>query len=205
MVFYQIEADLSDKDQSVFAAEGLGCAGLLQSKNELFFQSQRSQVYMFMSSMKGDKVLMGAIARDSKLMDSAVTSYMDLTGIRCLSSDIRETTLKTLCSLLRISERNGFVDDDVYILELFNLSDLTSRYGRNIAYQESILNCDRNDARLIKDASALLCGSSLVPEIKRISAGAKTIPKKGHPVHYVIQAGSHDVRQKMTYILHCSQ
>lgn len=201
MVVFQIESELLKKMDAVASREQSVFAATLQVKNETFYHEQSRQSYVFISSLNEGRLVAAAITRSRDHIDQAISEYLQATGIRHSAVTIKEITLKTLQSLLRIAVRNRFIDDDDIILERFNLSGLTGRFTREISFEEMILNCDRKKGDLIKEAAGLLTRSSLVPEIKRIYDGTKDPNVYGHPVHYLIRTDSADVRDKMTTIL----
>ena len=201
MVMYQIESELLEKTEPLASREQSVFATSLQVKSEAFYQAQRRQSYIYVSSLNEGRLIAAAITKSHECIDNAVIEFLQKVCIRHSPVTIKEITLRTLQSLLRIGVRNRFVDDDESILERFNLAGLTGRFSRILSFEENILSCEMGEEDLIKEAEGLLLGASLVPEIKRIFGGAKTTSVRGHPVHYLIQTDSADVRDRISTIL----
>ncbi len=201
MVIFQIESELTEKPEPLVSREQSVYAASLQAASEAFFHAQKRQAYIFISNLSDGKLTAAAISKRHECLDTVAQEFLTQAGIRHKEIVIKEITIKMLQSLLRMGVRNRFIEDDDTILERFSLAGLMGRFARGVDFEEAILSCDWSQEELMKKAEGLLARGTLVPEIKRIYAGAKTPSVLGHPVHYLIQTDSADVRDEMAEIL----
>lgn len=103
-------------------------------------------------------------------------------GIESVEGD--EITIKNFARLIKLAERNEFIDDADNVLGMAAQSDYRMLINSN--YQEKLIeNNELTEDRLLKEADDLYC-SSLKTEVGRILAmPAKTF--MGHPVHYILR------------------
>lgn len=201
MVIYQIESELAEKAEPLASREQSVYAASLQTASEAFFHSQKRQAYIFVSNLSDGKLTAAAISKRHECVDTVAQEFLTQAGIRHKAIVVKEITIKMLQSLLRMGVRNRFIEDDDTILERFSLAGLMGRFARGVDFEEAILSCDWSQEELLKKAEGLLARGTLAPEIQRIFAGAKTHSVLGHPVHYLIQTDSADVRDEMAEIL----
>ena len=194
MLFYKIEARMTNmsenknsKNQKKFAVE-------LQAKLLDFHQKHADGWMIYISSMRGTTLTMGAIIQDTETLSGAVQSFLSVAGIEYEVTETGEVTLQVTQSLLRTSENNGFIKDDTDIFTLFGLEELMNR--TNINYSEKMLPEAVKKNELLKKAGLLLCAESVTEELKRIFQPASHFAA-GHPVHYLIQSESDEISESI--------
>ena len=170
--------------------------------SEKFFHKSGKSYYVFISDIRGGKIVLGIISRD--VIDSLGIAEKYLSSIEVTSRRVvsEEITLISMQSLLRMSDRSNFISDDDKILEYFELDALVnSRHGNDIRFGENIIPSVVTKQTLIRTSNDLLCGETLTPEIERIYEFPAKTTGRGHPVHYLIQTDDAIVRTKMVQTL----
>jgi len=188
MFFYKIEAKITDP--SLIVIEGNEDYGFSKKINVIpqSLHNQRDKNgTLFVSSLVGDdKVLMGAIARNSDWLDKNFKGFLIASEIDCSDFTTDEITFSDFISLLKHSEKEGYsrFNTDETILNHFDIYDL---YGRlSITFKEFILQKPLPRTKLFKLARDQLCVDSIIPELERIYQPPNEVVT-GHPVHYFIQ------------------
>ena len=196
MLFYWIEAataaDREPEDRAEQAAHDL------QAKEDAFFQKRGRKAYLFVSEIKRRKIIAGALLKDTTPIEDLLSPFFKALELDVQVVKAEETTLSVMKSLMRAAERSDYIDTMNEVLTLFDLDDLNGRFSR---FSEDILDESRSKKELLREADSLLCSETLQPEIERIYQGASHQVRCGHPVHYLIQTDSAEVRERMVGIL----
>lgn len=202
MLFYKVEAQLSDKQTFENKAKEKEYARTLSEKMEMFYQHHAKTVFLFIAFIKKQTVTLGAITRAGSIPEDVIPSFLDMAELSCTGFHKEEITLKALANLLSVSSRNDYIRDDDEVLESFELEELANRssFGRFV-FEESIVQKAGSRAELLKTSAKLLCEKTLSPEIRRIYCGGKLPNAYGHPVHYLIETDARSVREKMISLL----
>jgi len=175
-----------------------------QYSDELY-QKSGSKLYVFTVGIRSvDKIQFGVISLgDFDMLDikEPVREYISKIDAKLINITTKETTLETMHSMLRISNRNDHIRDDDEILEMIGLDELFNHYNRGFKYKETVLTNRISKKALINNANNILCNETLTPEIERIYQVPSSSAEKGHPVHYLVQTNDLQVRERIINIL----
>ena len=201
MLFYKITATISeniDIPSSKQREEYEEYASSFPDVNEMFYQKNHKQCYLFVAGIKSKKATIGAIVNGDKNIELLLKRYLKTVSLDATVSVIEETTLKSLLSLLRTGDRNYFVSSTYDILEDLNLSVFDGRRHYDIKYTENLLTETVNKETILQDSREMLFENSLSPEIERIYMGKSCGKTKSHPVHYLVKTDNQNA-QKTAY------
>ena len=157
------------------------------------FNSYDSDVYIFVSDIAEDTVVLGLITKyfiNPFQMMKRYTEFLCL-DLRDVLAD--EITLNKMEHLLNAANRGNFIENDDDILENFELDKLTGR--RALTYGENLTKAEFSKEDAILTAKKYYMTETLVPEMERIYAEKKTKRCVGHPVHYFIECDDRDARR----------
>ena len=160
-------------------------------KTYIFTAGIRNEVYIQLGIITSAEV-------DTKKL---VKDYLSLIEAKFKNIVTTETTLKIISEMLSTSCRNDLINNDDEILEQFGIDGILSRGFRNVDIYEVVYQEKISKTGLIRDAHALLCSETLIPEIERIYRAPSNMPGTGHPVHYMLHSNDKPVKQKMNTIL----
>ena len=218
MLFYRVEVNMVGETEAIDRREQSERAAAMTSKIEGLFDNSGHLVHISVSSIdyKRHKVTLCAALKSGTLSEKAAAKFLDYlvlpyqqdnasteTDVQGSSFDIQEITLNSYFSLLRVSERNGFIEDEDDVIEKLCLDGLNPRRHQEIGFSETLISGDESKTELLDKSAELLCDATLTAEIKRIYQRRKykDVPI-GHPVHYMLQSGSKETRNQALRILH---
>lgn len=198
MIFYRIEASMTNMKEIEDATKQRKFAYELAVKNYDFCVKKQKNVFFFISYMREDLVSIGCIMREKQPIESVLKEYSNFINIEIEDSRIEEITLKTIQDMLYSGERNRYVGDTEEVYKMYDLEKF-ERSGLN--FEETIFSENRSKKELISAARTIICEQSLCPEIERIFTGRK-VKAVGHPVHYLAISDDPNQREEMVKILH---
>ena len=180
--------------------------GVLKDKNALaervrtinikasaFNQKHEHNVFIFVSCISEESVSIGIINRRISNIDQYIKPFLKAVGLTLLQTSIDEITIAGIKSMLRNSDRGGFIDDDDEILEKLELDSIAR--CSVIEYSEKLVAPPKNGLvynledknRLYEQAEHLLMRETINDELTRIYTHVQPMKTFGHPVHYLIQ------------------
>jgi AAA+ superfamily predicted ATPase len=202
MQFFKIEAKTVNTPELSDRSARLEFAREVCIRLESFYFSNKQKVFMFVSSIRGNRIIFGAILAKALDLAKITDAFCKHIKIECTKTEISEVTLNTFEALIRTSEQSDFMTVDQEVLEMFDLQELSGFRRRNSTnYAEHMLDEPPDKQSLLKRAQSFLFGDALIAELERIYSGAVGQRGSGHPVHYLIQTDDIEVRYEMIHIL----
>ena len=204
MLLYRIEVELIEPAENVDRKEQTERANAMQSKIEILFGKCDYNCHITVASLmdKKQKGVLCAAIKKGPLTEETIADFLNEIDLGFSKFSYQEITLEAYFNLLRNADRNDYVADDDDVKEKLNLSTLDKRSHRgNISYSEAIVNLASDYDKLTEMSKALLCDASLSDELDRIFQGASVKKASGHPVHYIIQTNSREIRNKILKIM----
>ena len=195
MLFYKAEASMINMKEIKDSGEQERYAVGVQEKTNSLFEKQNNSCFIFVSCMRHTKITLGIISPYTPITIETIDDFLSDIGIECEGLYLSETTMGTLTTLLHIADRNHYINNDNEIIRRFDI-DIATAPLRNIRFDESIIKTTMSKSELTKESNELLCGETLVAEINRIYQGRNRANVVGHPVHYFLQGGNVEMRQK---------
>ncbi|MBQ4066010.1 MAG: AAA family ATPase [Clostridia bacterium] len=193
MLFYKIDAILTENTSE---NESDSCRLFdLAKAGEDFFKACNEGVYIFACDKEDKRMTFGAIRSDAGSIEQAFLKYMQFAHLKLSEPSFEEITFKALITLLGNAERNDYISDEKDVLDAFDIKDI-SRYNR-FEHTEAMLPEKVDRESLFALSKSLLPGDTLTPELERIYMGKKKANVKGHPVHYVLEAGDRDIQKSI--------
>ena len=129
--------------------------GVLKDKNALaervrtinikasaFNQKHEHNVFIFVSCISEESVSIGIINRRISNIDQYIKPFLKAVGLTLLQTSIDEITIAGIKSMLRNSDRGGFIDDDDEILEKLELDSIAR--CSVIEYSEKLVAAPKN-------------------------------------------------------------
>ena len=197
MYFYKIDAQMTNIQERAGQEEAESFARAIRARLILFYQNNNDGT-IFITSISGNRLTMGAIARNATWLEKNIQNFLTVAELGCTKINIEEITLESLTSLLYISDNECYIGEPGYILKQFGIEDLLTR--RNPFFTEHMLMEQVSKQKLLKMAKDLQCTGTLIPEIERIFQPAVD-EAIGHPVHYLILSDNDIVRDGILNIL----
>lgn len=213
MLYYQFKVNFVAKDGFVTSKSGswrgsdhedreairdrnfkLNCATI--DLNE----KQDYNVRFFIAEIKDTcMTLFGVIGyKNNKKPIGLATQFVKDLGFEISSIEGSEIKLKEFVNLAKMSDRNGFIDDDY---EVLNLSHLGSyRNWSQSHYSETISPAFKSEKEILKKSKELFCGDSLKDEIDRIIS-VRSSKFVGHPVHYILTVDDDELKDNIVELL----
>jgi hypothetical protein len=198
MLFFKIEAQMKNMSEYQNGKKQEKYASELQPKLLDFHQKHADGWLVYISSMRGTLLTMGAIMHKPESLEEAVQDFLAAANIECEIIDIGEITLQVTESLLDSSDRNKYIKDDRVIYRLFGLEDIVNR--PQLKFKEILLPASAKKRELIKKANQMLCSERIKEELVRIYQPA-VHSALGHPVHYLIQSENTEVSENISDLL----
>ncbi|MDR0652147.1 MAG: AAA family ATPase, partial [Synergistaceae bacterium] len=208
MRFYEVTAGLGNKFlkklKSGAKFRDNFSADVIAQSND-FFSNHDDKVFVFMVTYRMKKIVLGVVILESNRSgddtpESLAAEFMESLGIPYSETKSEEITLHRLCRLISSADCSDYLTDDDETLEKLGLHKAVGRRS-NIGFSERIDTGKHTKKELFERAEKLLCGESLKPELERIYMGGKQLSAKGHPVHYVVQSDSPEVRNEIVRII----
>jgi AAA+ superfamily predicted ATPase len=208
VLFFKIEAETvnqaiiqDDRQRDLYAAG-------LQPKADKFYHGHDKKVYICVSSINECRITAGLLAECAYALNHPALELFEafLREIDVQYANIRceEITLRSLLSLLRVSSRCNYIDDDDTVLEAFRLDKPDRSSG--LGYKENLIKGDHTKEELISQSCRALLGETFSPELTRIYKGGAVKNAAGHPVHYLIETDDSKVKEfvikSLTYALY---
>lgn len=163
-------------------------------KTDELNQKFQKKAFFFVTVLSESTLTAGVICREPLELTDKIEAFLSQLNIDLKEIHRTEVTLSTICNMLQSAGRTGYMENaDEDILEQFDLTSLTGRYGRMISYDEEMIE-ETGRPQVYKVAEKFLARGSLIPELDRIYAGKAVSRAKGHPVHYMIQTDDKDTR-----------
>ena len=157
-------------------------------------QKLKDKMFFFVAVISDYTFTAGVICREPLEYMNKVEEFLKDMDLELKEVQKTEITFNALRNLLQTASRNRYIEDeDDDVLEPFDLTSLTGRYGRMISYDEEMIE-ETGRPQVYKVAEKFLARESLIPELDRIYAGKAVSRAKGHPVHYMIQTDDKDTR-----------
>ncbi len=167
-------------------------------KSERFNEKYAKGSYYFISSEFDGIVDGGVITERSKNLEETIEKYLTTVGMPLKDIEITEITLNNINSMLETSRRQSYIEDEDEVLEKFDLDRLLSR--NSIEFGENIITKLEKD-EIVDATNKYLMSETLLPEIERIYEGKACSGVSGHPVHYMLQTDSPEIRRETYKIL----
>jgi len=152
--------------------------------------------YFLVSSVRDDLVNFCAVTTKPRQFEKYFSGFVKCTEWDITDITSEEITFSTFQSMLGYAMREGYVDDDDEILEMFGLDSLTGRWGRNMSYGENLLEELSRD-KIVSTCEKYLATETFLPEIERIYLGKSKSKAIGHPVHYILETDNRDIRKEL--------
>ena len=146
----------------------------------------------FLSDMGDEFVAFGIITTRSMDLVSFTQDYAKCIGLNAKVELPDEITFTNMQNLLSNADRQSYIEDDNAILERFGLDRISGHRGRGLEFGENLINYNAKKEDLFASAKKLFTNETLVPELKRMYEGGKSLYAKGHPVHYIVEADDRD-------------
>ena len=203
MLFYKITGTISD---AKWVEENNDCrirterAVQIEEKSAAFNHRYEGKRFCFLSEINESIVSAGIISTELCDEKKFLLNFWKKIGLSVEDAEITETTLSVLSSLLRCSDRNGYIWDDDDVLEQFGLKRISKR-GGNLDFSEALLDEKTQKQKLYAKTKELLARETLAPVLDRLYSGKANVKAFGHPVHYMIQTDNPDTRNALETIL----
>ena len=165
------------------------------------FNGASKEKYCFLSDLGDEYITLGIITTQFKDPFEFAQDFTQSIGLQAKTEFPFEITFEDLQSLLSNSARQRLIDSTETILERFELDRISDRRGHGLEFGENILTKNADEDELTASAKKLFASDTLVPELKRIYAGSKSLCHAGHPVHYIVEADDRDVRRNIYKII----
>ena len=203
MQFYRAEGFIADEN---WAEENNDRRVMRENTRKIFRKSSafnkklRKSAFFYVTDASEDTVTVGAIIRDTLDVGKQISAFLDAVGLEAKDLSVEEVTYNTTCNMLRSASRNDYIEDDDTVLEIFELDNLNSRFGRGFDFSEYLVG-EVKKAEAFRAAERFLTKETFLPELHRIYAGKQYGKATGHPVHYMIQTDDPDTRKGMCQLL----
>jgi len=204
MLFYKANAELIENDVKLKKEEQVERAYGIQVKVENFFVEQEMSCHITVTTInyRKKKVELCIATRKTPFSADNVYEFAKFAELELGHIELREITLDTYISLIKIAGQNDFLSNYFETIMSLNLYDLHDGYSRNYTnYQETVLIDKGSKKSLMEKAKGLLCTDSLTMELERIYQGTTQTKAVGHPVHYLLQSDEIDARKQILKIL----
>lgn len=155
--------------------------------------------YYFVSDAEGRNATIGLLSRmsmDDGIQVDNLQIFLNEIGLKLAGIEFEEVTFDSMCTMLRNSQRGGYIDDMDDVLCPFGLDLLYERYGRHIDYGENIIDIAPKRS-VYAAANRFFSRKTLLTELDRIYVCKRKPGVKGHPVHYLIQTDDRDARREL--------
>ncbi|MBQ1186917.1 MAG: AAA family ATPase [Clostridia bacterium] len=198
MVFYKIDAVMVGDDSQVEMnrQQQKARANDIAEKSEGFFQKSDQNTLMFVVGILDGKITLGCISKGNDNINDILAKYVKLLPFEIEKHKTEEITFSALQSLLSCADRNEYIGGDTDVLDIFEISSLTSRYS-DADFGEALINVKKSPLEIKETAESLLFGGTMLPEIERIYQNSTSKNVSGHPVHYIVQTNDRDVRKSI--------
>ena len=203
MQFYKFEGFVNNKewtDENETRSILRERARKIQLKSTDFNQTLQDQSCLYVTHASDHILRAGIICRESSELQKQIHAFLEALDLSVKDMRIDEITFTAARSMLQASCRHDFIDDDVEILERFDLDRLCGHLGRFIDYEEKIIDKAAKSA-IYEKTHTFSAGESLRQELDRIYAGKSMKKAIGHPVHYMIQTDDSDTRWNLCCLL----
>ena len=197
MFFYKIDAQIINVDDTAVQDETDNYAKSIQAKLLTFYQNA-SDGTIFISSICGNRLALGAIAKDTSWLEENMENFLATAELDCRDIQSEEITLGSLTSLLIMSKCDNYIYDHEELTESFGIDKLVAR--SRLLFTEHMIQELPIKQKLIRTAHDLLCTETLIPELERIYQPPAD-DAAGHPVHYMVESENKKIRDSIYRIL----
>lgn len=132
MVFCEITAkirnyaELMEENEDKGHRDGICKSNFHMPAMQIFEESgRRSAVFIQTIKKRTAAVILGAIAPDRTAAEECLTRLFELADIHIDEVRMQETTMKAMRDMLRMADRQGFIEDDDDFLDAFEMEDLS--------------------------------------------------------------------------------
>ena len=143
MQFYKFEGFVNNKewtDENETRSILRERARKIQLKSTDFNQTLQDQSCLYVTHASDHILRAGIICRESSELQKQIQAFLEALDLSVKDMRIDEITFTAARSMLQASCRHDFIDDDVEILERFDLDRLCGHLGRFIDYEEKIID-----------------------------------------------------------------
>ena len=202
MLFYKVEGMLTQEDMEVEdsrRAQRESVRRIFMKSEEFNERPENQDTYCFVAGQLDGFLTAGMITNQPETARKQIESYLEYIGCPLENVTIGETTLNNMQQMLNRSDRGGFLDDSMEIIDRFGIDRVMGRRGRGIEFGENIIE-QSNRHEIVLKVQHYMMNESMIPELDRIYAGAKR-KVQGHPVHYMLMTDSAETRRESTRLL----
>lgn len=109
-------------------------------KTDELNQKFQKKAFFFVTVLSESTLTAGVICREPLKLTDKIEAFLSQLNIDLKEIHRTEVTLSTICNMLQSAGRTGYMENaDEDILEQFDLTSLTGRYGRMISYDEEMI------------------------------------------------------------------
>ena len=175
---------------------------MLPTRSECYYEKLNCKGFLFVSDENEDNasVEIGIIENGLKDLNAAIDGFLKHSGLELSGQVVEEVTFRTLRSMLGRANRYSYIVDDDEVLERFELSNLTGRWGNSVAFGENIIY-DLEEKLVYEQAKTYLLEETALPELKRIYSVKNQRNAIGHPVQYMLETDDKTVRREGARLL----
>ena len=114
---------------------------MFPTRSESYYEKLNCKGYFFVSDENEDNasVEIGIIENGLKDLNEAIDGFLRHCGLELSGQVVEEVTFRNLRNMLSRSNRYSYIVDDDEILERFELSSLTGRWGNGLSFGENII------------------------------------------------------------------
>ena len=170
-------------------------------KTEEYNQKRSDRGFSFVVDFEHKEIICGMIVSDHRDPEKRISAFLKAIRIKVRDLRVEEITLSSFCSLLSRADAGNYIQDDVEILEQFDLDRICSRHAFGLEHGENLLEPFTEKTALYQTAKQLLATETLLPELDRIYSGKTRSAASGHPVHYFVETGDRDTRKTLYHTL----
>lgn len=179
-------------------SDDLGCE--LSELCDKFNEKIKDTGILFVSNINYGYVTLGLFLREKTNADSIVKTFSRMMKLNLYDIKSKEVVTSHMMRLLAQAEGFDYNFDKDEVTERIGISDISEIICRRyIEYQEKLIKPETKE-QLYEDVDNTYSVSTLKPELDRIYA---TSHKRyyGHPVNYIIESDSKDIREKIIGVL----
>ena len=198
MQFYKVYVELnSGKSGDDDTTSKFETAHRISTKTSEFNDADLTRC-CFIHELKSTVAGLGLITSTPTDVSALAEAYATIMELDVKNILVEEVTITAIQNLIRSADCLNYIEEDV-ILARYSLDKIGRRRG--IEFGESLVNHRADKKSLFDSAKKHFMQDTLIPELERIYAGAKSKHAKGHPVHYIVETDDRDTRRDVYKIL----
>ena len=184
MRFYQFKSEVK-KDgrlggRKEVAEERARNSGFADGAGE-FNENAPKGVGCFLFGIRETSVSGCAALPGAQPPEKTVKAFLEALGLHAQKTQTEEITLRSFLSRTRTAERQRLLNGGDSFIEACGLDLLAENRYPYLEYREKMISPGADEAASSREAQALYCGETFLPELERIFAGKKTGRAYGHP------------------------